>query len=54
MVLFCAMPGSTANTCSATVSDALVVLLLFFNVKGNSDPEVVSVLLSDGWVCEPR
>ena len=29
MVLFCAMPGSTANTCSATALGALVVLLLF-------------------------
>ena len=27
LVLFCAMPGSTANTCSATAPDALVVLL---------------------------
>ena len=29
MVLFCAMPGSTANTCSATALGALVVLLFF-------------------------
>ena len=29
MVLFCAMPGSTANTCSATALGALIVLLLF-------------------------
>ena len=27
MVLFCAMPGSTADTCSATALGALVVLL---------------------------
>ena len=26
----------------------------FFYVKGNSDLEVVFVLLSDGWVCESR
>ena len=29
MVLFCAMPGSTANACSATALGALAVLLLF-------------------------
>ena len=29
-------------------------IAVIFYVKGNSDPEVVSVLLSDGWVCEPR
>ena len=29
MVLFCAMPGSTADTCSATALGALVVLLFF-------------------------
>ena len=54
MVLFCAMPGSTANRSSATAPGALAVLLLFFHVKGNSDPEVVSVLHSDGWDCESR
>ena len=30
MVLFCAMPGSTADTCSATALGALVVLFFFF------------------------
>ena len=52
MVLFCAMPGSTVNTCSATGFVGRIALI--FNVKGNSDPEVVSVLLSGGWVCESR
>ena len=46
MALFCAMSGSTANTCSATALRSVGRIALIFYVKGNSDPKVVSVLLS--------
>ena len=52
--LLCAMPGSTVNTCSVTAPGCVGRIVLIFYVKGNSDPEVVSVLLSgalNGEVC---
>ena len=42
------------DRCSAAASGCVGCIVLIFHVKGNSDPEVVSVLLSGGWVCESR
>ena len=42
----CATSGSIVNTCSATAPGCVGRIVLIFFVKVNSDPEVVSVLLS--------
>ena len=45
LLLFFAMPGLTVNTCSATAPGCVGRFAHVFYAKGNSDPEVFSVLL---------